>query len=67
MIRFSFVLILVACVAMSSGIVFAQDDAGGSGGTVRGQIVDTTTAQNPIEGVDVKNCCHRWRRTYCNN
>ena len=52
MIRFSFVLMLIACIGMSTGIVFAQDDA--SGGTVRGNIVDTTTAQNPIEGVQVK-------------
>jgi len=54
MIRFSFVLMLVACVAMYGGIAFAQDDAGGSGGTVRGQILDTTTAQNPIDAVDVR-------------
>ena len=54
MIRFSFVLMLIACVGMSTGIAFAQDDAVAGGGTVRGQIVDTTTAQNPIEGVDVR-------------
>jgi biopolymer transport protein ExbB len=54
MIRFSFVLMLIACVGMSAGLVFAQDDAGAGGGTVRGQIVDTTTAQGPIEGVDVQ-------------
>ena len=54
MIRFSFVLMLIACVGMSVGLVFAQDDAGGSGGTVRGQILDTSTAQNPITEVDVR-------------
>ena len=54
MIRFSFVLLLIACVGMSVGLVFAQDDAGGSGGTVRGQILDTSTAQNPIDAVDVR-------------
>ena len=54
MIRFSFVLMLIACVGLSVGLVFAQDDAGGSGGTVRGQILDTTTAQNPIDAVDVR-------------
>ena len=54
MIRFSFVLMLIACVGMSAGLVFAQDDAGGSGGTVRGQILDTSTAQNPIPEVDVR-------------
>ncbi len=53
MIRFSFILTLVACVGLSTGIVFAQDDGGASGGTVRGTIVDTTTAQSPIEGVEV--------------
>ena len=53
MIRFSFILLLVACVGLSTSIVFAQDDGGASGGTVRGQIVDTTTAQSPIEGVEV--------------
>ena len=50
MTRFSLVLMLIACIGMSAGTVFAQD----SGGTVRGQIVDTTTAQSPIEGVEVK-------------
>ena len=50
MTRLSLVLMLVACLGMSAGVVFAQD----SGGTVRGQIVDTTTAQSPIEGVQVK-------------
>ena len=49
MTRLSLVLMLVACLSMSAGVVFAQD-----GGTVRGQIVDTTTAQNPIESVEVK-------------
>ena len=50
MTRFSLVLMLIACVGMSAGTVFAQE----GGGTVRGQIVDTTTAQSPIEGVEVK-------------
>ena len=54
MIRFSFVLMLIACVGMFTGIALAQDDAGAGGGTVRGQIVDTTTAQNPIPEVDVR-------------
>ena len=38
---------------MSVNIVFAQD-GNIDGGTVRGQIVDTTPKQNPIEGVDVR-------------
>ena len=53
MTRFSFVLALIACVGMSLGIVFAQGELE-KGGTVRGQIVDTSTNQNPIEGVEVK-------------
>ena len=46
MTRFSFVLILVACVGMFIGIVFAQDDPA-DGGTIRGTIRDLTQAQNP--------------------
>ena len=38
---------------MSVGIVFAQED-GVNGGTVEGQIRDTSDKQNPIEGVQVK-------------
>ena len=53
MARFSFVLALIACVGMSVSIAFAQG-ANINGGTVRGQIVDTTPQQNPIEGVDVR-------------
>ena len=53
MARFSFVLAFIACVGMSVSTLFAQD-AAINGGTVRGQIVDTTDKQNPIEGVDVR-------------
>ncbi len=53
MTRFRFVLALIACVGMSVSIVLAQGE-GAAGGTVRGQIVDTSTKQNPIEGVEVK-------------
>ena len=48
-----FVLILFACVSMSLGIAFAQEDAT-SGGTIRGQIAELTPEQNPIEDVEVK-------------
>ena len=48
MTRLSLALMFVACTIISAGIVFAQQ-----GGTVRGQIVDTTERQNPIEGVEV--------------
>lgn len=48
-----YVLIVVACVGISLGVVFAQDEAL-KGGTLRGQITDLTPVQNPIEGVEVK-------------
>ena len=53
MTRFSFVLIVTACVSIFAGVGFAQDDAV-NGGTLRGMITDTTPTQNPIEGVEVK-------------
>ena len=53
MARLSFVLMLVACVGVSVSIAFAQAEAV-NGGTVRGKITDTSNAQNPIEGVQVK-------------
>ena len=53
MLRFSFVLILVACVGILLGTAFAQNNAA-NGGTIRGMITDTTPEQNPIEGVEVK-------------
>ena len=48
-----YVLIVIVCVGMSFGIVFAQDDAL-KDGTVRGLVTDLTPAQNPIESVEVK-------------
>ncbi|MXV74172.1 carboxypeptidase regulatory-like domain-containing protein [Candidatus Poribacteria bacterium] len=53
MTRFSFVLIVTACVGMFAGIALAQDNAI-NGGTIRGMITDTTSEQNPIEGVEIK-------------
>ena len=53
MTHLRYVLILVACVGMSFGIVLAQE-GGLSVGTLRGQIIDLTQAQNPVEGVEVK-------------
>ena len=50
MIRLKLALILVICV----GTAFAQGDLAQEGGTIRGQIVDTTEMQMPIEGVDVR-------------
>ena len=46
-------LILVACVGMSTGIALVPDDTV-KVGTVRGQITDTTPAQNPIQDIKVK-------------
>ena len=54
MIRLSLALMFVVCAITSTGVVFAQGDLGQLGGTVRGQITDTTEAQKPIEGVEVK-------------
>ncbi|MDE0322409.1 MAG: carboxypeptidase-like regulatory domain-containing protein [Candidatus Poribacteria bacterium] len=48
MTRLRLALMFVVYTIISAGIVFAQQ-----GGTVRGQIVDTTERQNPIEGVEV--------------
>lgn len=54
MTRFNLMLIFLVCVFTSIGIVFAQDDFTQQGGTIRGQIVDTTEAQNPIESVEIR-------------
>ena len=54
MTRLHLALICFVYLVLSVGIAFAQDDFAQQGGTVRGQIVDTTERQNPIEGVAVK-------------
>ena len=54
MTRLSLALILVICASIYVGPAFAQDDLAQEGGTIRGQIVDTTEAHNPIEGVDIR-------------
>ena len=48
MTRLSSALIFVVYTILSTSVVFAQH-----GGVVRGQIVDTTESQEPIEGVSV--------------
>lgn len=48
MTRLSVTLMLIAYTIISAGIASAQQ-----GGTVRGQILDTTELQNPVEGVEV--------------
>ena len=45
---------IVVCAITSRGIIYAQGDFENQGGTIRGQIVDTTEMQNPIEGVEVR-------------
>lgn len=48
-------MLIIACVGISAGIAPAQDvEVANRGGTLRGKIVDTSPAQNPIEGVQVK-------------
>ncbi|RKU07634.1 hypothetical protein C6503_24415 [Candidatus Poribacteria bacterium] len=63
MTRLNLALICVVYLVLSVGIVLAQndslhrgtiDDLTQPGGTIRGQIVDTTEMQNPIEGVEVR-------------
>ncbi|RKU20334.1 hypothetical protein C6503_05955 [Candidatus Poribacteria bacterium] len=53
MARLCLALMLIACAGMSISIVFAQGDDV-NGGTVEGKITDTSSKQNPIEGVQVK-------------
>ncbi|MXV75726.1 carboxypeptidase regulatory-like domain-containing protein [Candidatus Poribacteria bacterium] len=61
--RLNLALICVSYLVLSVDIAFAQNDFlhGGTiddltqlSGTIRGQIVDTTEMQNPIEGVEVR-------------
>ena len=52
--RWCFMVITTVCITlMSTGTLLAQE-APVKGGTVRGQVTDTTPAQNPIEGATVK-------------
>ena len=54
MIRLCFALIVVVCINITSvGITFAEDKPT-TGGTLRGQVTDTSAVQNPLEGVEVK-------------
>lgn len=53
MTRLIFALMLVIYASISTSIAFAQEALENQGGTVRGQITDTTETQNPIEGVTV--------------
>ena len=50
--RSIFILLIFACIAISTSIAFAEGNAM-DGGTVRGFVFDTTPERNPIEGVTV--------------
>ena len=57
MTRLCSLLLLVVCISFSIciGIVYGQDafiDAGGA--TIKGEVIDTSPEQKPIEGVTVK-------------
>ena len=52
-LRKSYFILLVACISVYAGGVFAQNEAA-NGGTLRGTITDVTPAQNPIEDVEIK-------------
>jgi len=49
----SFMLIVITGICISTGTPSAEDNAL-KGGTLRGQIVDYDTPQNPLKGVEVK-------------
>ncbi|MYG00185.1 carboxypeptidase regulatory-like domain-containing protein [Candidatus Poribacteria bacterium] len=52
MFRFSILFLLVVCMSMYVVIVYAQEDVVG-GATIKGEVIDTSPEQNPIEGVTV--------------
>ena len=53
MARLGLVIIVIICITVFFGIALAQENTA-NGGTIRGQVTDTTPVQNPIEGVEVK-------------
>ncbi len=53
MTRFSFVLIVIACIYTSTCIVLAEENAVESG-TIRGEVIEATAERDPIAGVEVK-------------
>ncbi|MCY4403518.1 MAG: carboxypeptidase-like regulatory domain-containing protein [Candidatus Poribacteria bacterium] len=50
--RYSYILITVACICMSTSIVFSEENAA-NGGTIQGKITDQNPQQSTIEGVKV--------------
>jgi hypothetical protein len=51
--RFIYMLIAIACIGMFTCLAFAEENAV-EGATVRGEIIEATPEQDPIEGVEVK-------------
>ncbi|RKU05802.1 hypothetical protein C6501_19580 [Candidatus Poribacteria bacterium] len=53
MTRFSFLLIVIACIGISVCIAFAEDTSV-NGATIRGEVTEAIGKQNPIGGATVK-------------
>lgn len=53
MTRFIYVLIAIVYISISTCIVFAEENAV-NGATIRGEVIELTKENNPIEGVEVK-------------
>ncbi len=53
MTRFSFVFIVITCISISTCIVLAEENAV-NGATIRGEVLELTKENNPIEGATVK-------------
>ena len=53
MTRFIFVLIAIVCISISTCIAHAEENAV-NGATIRGEVIEVTKDQNPIEGATVK-------------
>lgn len=53
MIRFCFVFIAIAFIGMLACIAPAEENVV-NGATIRGEVIEATAEQNPIEGVEVK-------------
>ncbi len=51
--RFSFVLTAIVYIGISACVALAEGNAT-QGSTIRGEVIDATKDQNPIEGVTVK-------------
>lgn len=52
MARLTFTFMLIVCISMSVNIVIAQENVVGA--TIKGEVIDISPEQRPIEGVTVK-------------